>query len=135
MKFPNASHVKARSPPSYAETRAFFNLSLKLQRGILTGMGTDFEKKKPSNLCDDMAYFTSPPPYLGQDCMQLRVIDICPFRIMHWPPKKIRKGGKIHKIPIPVLMCRSNNSKFILFSYKIVLTAFSSVLSVYRKLF
>ena len=39
-------------------------------------------------MCSDTADFTSPPPYLGQDCMQWRVIDIdC--------QKKIRK------IPIP----------------------------------
>ena len=28
------------------------------------------KQKQTSNLCRDTAYFTSPPPYLGQDCMQ-----------------------------------------------------------------
>ena len=39
-------------------------------------MGTDFEKKKNSNLCGDTADITPPPPYLGQDFMQSPVIDI-----------------------------------------------------------
>ena len=64
-------------------------------------MGTDFEKKN-SNLCSDTADFASLPPYLGQDCMQSRLIDMCPFKVLHWLPKKIRKCGKIRKILIPI---------------------------------
>ena len=57
-------------------------------------MGTDFEKKK-SHLCGDTVDFTSPPPNLGQDCMQLRVIDMCPFKVLHWLPKK--KSANVEK--------------------------------------
>ena len=34
-------------------------------------------KKKNSNLSSDTPDFTSPPPDLGQDCMQSRVMDMC----------------------------------------------------------
>ena len=54
---------------------------------VYTGMGTDFEKKK-SNLCCDIAGFTSSPPYLHQDSVQSHVIDMCPFKVLHWLPKK-----------------------------------------------
>ena len=43
---------------------------------------------KNSNLCCDTADFTSPPPYLDQDRMQSHVIDMCPFKVLHWLPKK-----------------------------------------------
>ena len=58
---------------------------------LSTGRGTDFEKKKNSNLCCDTADFNSSPPYLSQDCMQSHVIDMCPFKVLHWLHKKIRK--------------------------------------------
>ena len=45
------------------------------------------KKKKTSNLCGDMADFTPPPIYLGQDFMQSPVIDMCPSKVLHWLPK------------------------------------------------
>ena len=61
-------------------------------------MGTDFEKKS-SNLCGDTVDFTSLPPYLGQDCMQSSVIDMCPFKFLHWLPKKSENEEKSAKSP------------------------------------
>ena len=51
----------------------------------LAEMGTDFEKKKTSNCAAD---FTSPQQYLGEDGMQSHVIDMYPFKVLHWLPKK-----------------------------------------------
>ena len=68
--------------------------------------------------------FISPPPYLGQDCMQSRVIDMCPFKVLHWlppppPPKSAvstsiyLKLGRIslQKPCIPTSASNSNKSR------------------------
>ena len=43
--------------------------------------GDKFWKKKNSNLCGDIADFTPPPSYLGQNFMQSPVIDMCPSKV------------------------------------------------------
>ena len=40
--------------------------------------------KNKKNLFGDTVDFTSPLSYLGQDCMQSHVIDICPFKVLYF---------------------------------------------------